>query len=372
MHFRYVEWDERFRRNKDKDPFNQLFDLFQQLLNISSGDAEQALQWLTELDNMYNLTKDMDDYDLGDFIQELEERGYIENGEDDEGGSTIYITRKTEKSLRQQALEDIFRDLNKGTSGEHKTDYAGKGLERLPESRSWQYGDDISYLDSTGSMMNMLKHSNLDSMDLTEDDLQVYDTDHYTSVATVLLIDLSHSMILYGEDRITPAKKTAMALSELIMNNYTNDSLDIVAFGNEAWKVNIEDLPYLSVGPYHTNTQAALQMAQHILARKKFANKQIFMITDGKPSCYIKNGKLFKNPFGLDKRVVNKVLDEAVKCRREQIDITTFMIAKDPYLQDFVRELTEANQGRAYYASLDNLGGYIFEDYIKNRSRRVR
>src|SRR6056297_3505758 len=120
MHFRYVEWDERFRRNKGKDPFNQLFDIFQQLLNISSGDAEQALQWLTELDNMYNLTKDMDDYDLGDFIQELEERGYIENGEDDEGGSTIYITRKTEKSLRQQALEDIFRDLNKGTTGEHK------------------------------------------------------------------------------------------------------------------------------------------------------------------------------------------------------------------------------------------------------------
>jgi uncharacterized protein with von Willebrand factor type A (vWA) domain len=269
-------------------------------------------------------------------------------------------------------LEDIFRSLEKGTAGNHKTDYTGKGRERQPETRQWHQGDDIANIDSAGTMMNMLKHSTIDQMGLEEDDISVHDTDHYTSVATVLLIDLSHSMVLYGEDRITPAKKVAMALSELILNNYAKDSLDIIAFGNEAWKVEIEDLPYLKVGPYHTNTQQALQMGRHLLHRRKYANKQIFMITDGKPSCIIENNRLYKNSFGLDRKIINKVLNEAVKCRRDNINITTFMIARDSYLQDFVRELTQANKGRAYFASLDNLGGYIFEDYIRNRKRRVK
>ncbi|MDZ7682420.1 MAG: hypothetical protein U5J63_12080 [Fodinibius sp.] len=282
------------------------------------------------------------------------------------------ITRKTERSLRKRSLEQIFNDLKKGAAGGHQTDHTGKGLERQPETRRWQQGDDIANIDSVGTMMNMLKHSNIDQMRLQEDDLRVHDTDHYTSVATVLLIDLSHSMILYGEDRITPAKKVAMALSELILNNYAKDSLDIVAFGNEAWQVDIEDLPYLEVGPYSHQHPAGPEMARHTLHRRKYANKQIFMITDGKPSCIIENGKMYKNSFGLDRKIVNRVLDEGVKCRRDDIDITTFMIARDPYLQDFVRELTQANKGRAYFASLDDLGGYIFEDYIRNRKRRVK
>jgi len=369
MRFLYQEWDERFARTRGKNPFDTLWDLFQQLLMISSGDVSQAMKWLTDLDKQYGMTDDFDDYGISDFIDELQKRGYLDYDQDK---NKIVMTRKSERSLRNSALEEIFRDLDKGGTGSHKSPHSGRGLERQPESRSWQYGDDIGHLDSTGTMMNMLRHSSIDAFNLEEDDLQVYDTDHYTSVATVLLIDLSHSMVLYGEDRITPAKKVAMALSELILNNYAKDSLDIVAFGNSAWQVNIEDLPYLKVGPYHTNTLEALQMARHILQRRKYANKQIFMITDGKPSCMIQNGRMYKNSFGLDRRIVNKVLDEAVKCRRDQIDITTFMIARDPYLQDFVRELTESNKGRAYFASLDNLGGYIFEDYIRNRKRRVR
>jgi uncharacterized protein with von Willebrand factor type A (vWA) domain len=369
MHFKYQHWDERFAKGNGKSPFDSLWDTFQELLTIASGDVSQALRWLTELDKEYGLTEQFDDYGLGDFVDELEERGYIEQDNDQQA---YVITRKTERSLRQRSLEEIFKNLQKGAAGNHQTDHTGKGLERQPETRPWQQGDDISNIDSVGTMMNMLKHSNIDQMSLHEDDIRVHDTDHYTSVATVLLIDLSHSMILYGEDRITPAKKVAMALSELILNNYAKDSLDIVAFGNEAWKVDIEDLPYLKVGPYHTNTQQALQLARHTLHRRKFANKQIFMITDGKPSCIIENGKMYKNSFGLDRKIVNRVLDEAVKCRRDDIDITTFMIARDPYLQNFVRELTEANKGRAYFASLDNLGGYIFEDYIRNRKRRVK
>jgi uncharacterized protein with von Willebrand factor type A (vWA) domain len=370
MHFKYFEWDERFATTDGKSPFDTLWDLFQQLLTISSGDVSQALKWLTELDNEYDITGQFDDgYSLSDFIDELKERGYINK---DREGSGFIITKKTERSIRKRSLEEVFKNLEKGGLGSHKSPHTGRGLERQPETRKWTQGDDIGQIDSVGTMLNMLNHSSIDAFNLQEDDLEVYETDHYTSVATVLLIDLSHSMILYGEDRITPAKKVAMALSELIMNNYAKDSLDIVAFGNEAWQIAIDDLPYLKVGPYHTNTKQGLEVARHILQRKKYANKQIFMITDGKPSCMIENGRLYKNSFGLDRKIVNKVLDEAVKCRRDQITITTFMIAQDPYLQSFVREMTEANKGKAYFASLDDLGGYIFEDYIQNRKKNVK
>lgn len=370
MDFRYFEWDDRFRPRSDKSSFDSMFDLFQQLLTIASGDVNQALQWLTELDKEYNITDQYKGgYSVSEFIDELRERGYID---DSPKGDQLIMTKKTERSLRQKSLEEIFKNLDKGGVGGHKTTHSGKGMERQPETRLWNKNDDIGQIDSVGTMLNMLNHSTLDNFELREDDLQVYENDHFTSVATVLLIDLSHSMILYGEDRITPAKKVAMALSELIMTNYAKDSLDIVAFGNEAWQISVEDLPYLKVGPYHTNTKQGLEVARHILQRKKYANKQIFMITDGKPSCMIENGKLYKNSFGLDRKIVNKVLDEAVKCRRDQITITTFMIASDPYLQSFVREMTEANKGKAYFASLDDLGGYIFEDYIRNRRKNVR
>lgn len=370
MHFIYSEWDDRFAKNRNQSPFETLMNLFQELLTISGGDVSKALQWLHQIDEKYKITDQFEDsYALGDFIEEAKERGYIRF---DEEQSVMVPTAKTDRSIRSKALEEIFSKLRKGAPGEHKTSYAGKGLERQPETREWKPGDDVSHIDSTGTMMNMLKHSSIDRFQLREDDLRVHDTDHYTSVSTVLLIDLSHSMILYGEDRITPAKKVAMALSELIMNSYAKDSLDIVAFGNEAWEIQIKDLPYLQVGPYHTNTLQGLQKARHILQRNKYSNKQIFMITDGKPSCMIENGRLYKNSFGLDRKIVNKVLDEAVICRRENIDITTFMIARDPYLQNFVRQLTEANKGRAYYSSLNELGGYIFEDYIKNRKKHMR
>ncbi|NIT58446.1 MAG: hypothetical protein GWN00_20120, partial [Aliifodinibius sp.] len=224
MHFKYQQWDKRFAKSKGQSPFDSLWDTFQELLTIASGNVEQALRWLTELDNDYDLTDQFDDYNIGDFVDELKERGYIEQ---DDNQQIYVITRKTERSLRQRSLEEIFNNLKKGAAGNHQTDHTGKGLERQPETRKWQQGDDIANIDSVGTMMNMLQHSNIDQMQLHEDDIRVHDTDHYTSVATVLLIDLSHSMVLYGEDRITPAKKVAMALSELILNNYAKDSLDI-------------------------------------------------------------------------------------------------------------------------------------------------
>ncbi len=366
MIFRYSEWDPK-RHGVEKSTFEQLLDVFQQLLNYTAGDAGEALRWLTQLDEQYGLTDAQ--MGIGDFIEELKNRGYLEQDID----GVMQITARTERTLRQRSLEEIFRQLRKGNQGNHKTNFAGAGDERMPETRPWSFGDDIHNLDVTGTLSNAFRRGGISDFNLAEDDFQVYETDHRSSMATVLMIDLSHSMVLYGEDRITPARRTAMALSELIMTRYPKDTLDIVAFGNEAWEVSVKDLPYLQVGPFHTNTRAGLQRARTILHRRKNRNKQIFMITDGKPSAQFEaNGRLYKNAFGLDRRIVNKVLDEAVVCRREGITITTFMIASDPYLQNFVRQLTAANQGRAYFAGLDKLGSFIFEDYVRNRRKNVR
>lgn len=368
MRFLYQKWDPRFDQSGSKPAFDRLNEIFQQLLYISSGDVGQALKWLTELDKEYKLTEQYENYGMADFIKELEERGYIKY---DAEAVEVVITRKMERTLRTRALDEVFRNLRKGGAGQHKTSHQGKGLEREPETRAWQFGDDAHQFDSTGTLLNALRNNPIDQFSLTEDDLRVYETDHNTSMATVLMIDLSHSMILYGEDRITPAKKVAMALAELILSRFAKDSLEIIAFGNDVWKVSIDELPYLSVGPYHTNTLAGLELARHLLQRKKHANKQIFMITDGKPSAMYENGKLYKNSFGLDRKIVNKVLNEATQCRKEKITITTFMIAQDPYLQNFVREMTEANKGRAYFSGLNKLGGFVLEDYVRNRKKSV-
>jgi uncharacterized protein with von Willebrand factor type A (vWA) domain len=185
------------------------------------------------------------------------------------------------------------------------------------------------------------------------------------------MIDISHSMILYGEDRITPAKKVAMALSELITTRYPKDTLDIVVFGNDAWTVEIKDLPYLQVGPYHTNTVAGLELAMDLLRRRKNPNKQIFMITDGKPTCLKIGGKYYKNSFGIDRKILVRCLNLAAQCKKLKIPITTFMIASDPYLQRFVTEFTETNSGKAFFASLDKLGAFIFKDFESGKRKTL-
>ena len=208
---------------------------------------------------------------------------------------------------------------------------------------------------------------------MTEEDLEVIESEFKTQTSTVLMIDISHSMILYGEDRITPAKKVAMALAELITKKYPKDTLDILVFGDDAKQIEIKDLPYLQVGPYHTNTVAGLELAMDILRRRKNTNKQIFMITDGKPSCVReKDGSYYMNSNGLDHYIVEKCYTQAQQARKLHIPITTFMIANDPYLQKFVNKFTEANQGKAFYTGLKGLGEMIFEDYETNRKKRIK
>jgi uncharacterized protein with von Willebrand factor type A (vWA) domain len=186
------------------------------------------------------------------------------------------------------------------------------------------------------------------------------------------MIDISHSMILYGEDRITPAKKVAMALAELITKTYKKDTLDVIVFGNDAWQIEIKDLPYLQVGPYHTNTVAGLELALDLLRRRKNPNKQIFMITDGKPTCLKEGLRYYKNSFGLDAKILKKTYNLAARCRKINIPVTTFMIASDPYLKDFVKEFTRINNGNAYYSGLQGLGDLVFEDYRTNRRKNIR
>jgi uncharacterized protein with von Willebrand factor type A (vWA) domain len=210
-----------------------------------------------------------------------------------------------------------------------------------------------------------------ENISMSEEDIEVYETEHATSCATALLIDISHSMVLYGEDRITPAKKVAIALAELIKQKFPRDELYVISFGDEAKLISEAELPFLDVGPYHTNTRDGLRLARRMLRRTGNINKQIFMVTDGKPSAmFEENGVLYKNSFGLDPKIINKTLDEALALRREKIPISTFMIAQDPYLIDFVEELTKTNHGRAYYSGLGDLGQFVLVDYVRNRRKK--
>jgi Ca-activated chloride channel homolog len=206
-----------------------------------------------------------------------------------------------------------------------------------------------------------------------ERDLEVHESEHKTSCATVLLLDVSHSMTLYGEDRMTPAKNVALALQELIETRFPKDLLEVVLFGDDAARIRREEIPFLSNGPFHTNTRAGLRLGREILLRSRAKNRQIFMITDGKPSALTEDdGSLYRNPMGLDRRIVNKTLEEAAECKRKGIPVTTFMVAQDPHLVSFVEEFTRVNQGRAYFSGLDRLGAFVFVDFLRNRRRRVR
>jgi len=348
-----------------KGGFDELLKLFTQLLNYTAGDAGEALAWMNELDKQYKFTNN--EYGMGDFIEDLKEKGYLKE-EDGE----VKITAKTEQTIRKSALEEIFGKLKKAGKGNHNSNISGIGEEKNADRREFNFGDSLDQIDMTASIHNAQINHGIGNFTLTERDLEVEEKDYKTLTSTVLMIDISHSMILYGEDRITPAKKTAMALAELIKTRYPKDTLDIVVFGNDAWPISIKDLPYLQVGPYHTNTFAGLELAADLLRRRKTHNKQIFMITDGKPTCLKENGRYYKNSVGLDRKVISKTLNMAAQCKRLNIPITTFMIAKDPYLQQFVRQFTQINGGRAFYSSLNGLGEYIFEDYIKNRRRTVK
>ncbi len=362
----------------NQTPFDKLFEIFKELITHTSGDVEEALDWLRELDKEYELTDE--NYTIDDFIEDLKAKGFLREEFKDGGGDgsgegdgDLSITAKMERVIRQAALDQIFGKLKRSGSGNHKTGKSGRGDEHTGEFREYRYGDGLEHISMTESLKNAQINHGMDSFALSEDDLVVEDTQYKAQMSTVLMIDISHSMILYGEDRITPAKKVAMALAELITTRYPKDTLEILVFGNDAWPIPIKDLPYLKVGPYHTNTVAGLQLAMDMLRRRRNTNKQIFMITDGKPSCLrMPDGTYYKNSVGLDDYIVEKCYNMARQARKLHIPITTFMIAKDPYLTQFVRHFSEANNGKAFFTGLKGLGEMIFEDYEQNRRKRLK
>ena len=358
--FRYEKWDDELLVKLKR--FASLMGLFQHLLLQANGDVERTLRHMKRLQELGYIDPSAD---LAQFRNHLEQQKII-----DVRNGAPTLTRKGERMIRTDALNRIFNNLKRGAFGEHRAPMAGEGGDRLPETRPYQFGEEVCAIDVQRTMHNALVRTGLE-LRLGEQDFEVNEREHLTSCATVLLLDISHSMILYGEDRITPAKKVALAMAELIQTRYPKDALHVCLFGDDATEVSVAQLPYVGAGPYHTNTRAALQLAQRILLRKKHPNKQIFMVTDGKPSAIYDGGRLYKNPFGLDPKIVGKTLEEAAACRRNKIIVTTFMLTDEPALVDFVNRLTQVNRGRAYFSSAENLGDSLFVDYLRNRKKKI-
>jgi Ca-activated chloride channel homolog len=362
MHFDYSKWsgpgpdDLEFRK--------QLMEIYRNLLLQTGGDADEALRWMEYFGEQYGFFNE--NFGLEDFKKMLEE-----SGEAERSPRGFQMTPKGERRIRQDSLNEIFSTLQAGAAGDHRTPVAGQGGERLSETRPYVFGDNLADLDPLTSMSNAVRNHGIDDLQVTEDDLAVHEAENLSSCATVLMVDISHSMILYGEDRITPAKKIALALTQLVQTRYPKDTLDVVLFGDDATQVPLRDLMKIQAGPYHTNTKAGLALAARLLHARKSVNKQIFMITDGKPSAIREFGRLYKNPFGLDPKIVNKTLEEAAWCRKKRITITTFMLATDAPLLDFVRRLSEVNHGRIYETDPNNLGAYVFRDFVRNRRKRL-
>ncbi len=346
--------------------FDRLLKIFMQLVLITSGNVAEALQWMTEVDRQHKITSH--NYGMGDFIEDLKKKGYIS---DETPDGQFKLKARSEQHLRKSALEEIFGKLKKTRGGEHKTPHNGRGDEHTTDRRDYEFGDTMEQISITDSLRNAQVNHGFEEFFMTEDDLEIIENEFKTQTSTALMIDVSHSMILYGEDRITPAKKVAMALAELITKKYPKDTLDVLIFGDDAWLIEIKDLPYLHVGPYHTNTVAGLELAMDILRKRKNANKQIFMITDGKPTCIKQGIHYYRNAFGLDHKILGRTLNLADQLRKIRIPVTTFMIATDPYLKAFVREFTKANNGNAYYSSLEGLGNLVFEDFKRNRRKQL-
>lgn len=345
---------------KETSVFDQLLELLSELLMHTSGDLTEALDWLRELDDEYQITTQ--DYTFEDFLEELKERSFLQ-----QTGKDWEPSPRLEKFIRKRALESVFgKNLKKG-KGNHKSPDSAMGTDQHPEIRPLMPGEDFNRIDYTESVKSAFLRSG--GGDLAYEDLKTHHQKASAGMATVLMIDISHSMILYGEDRITPAKKVALALAEMIRIRYPKDSLECVVFGNDAWQVPLKDLPYLQVGPYHTNTVAGLELAMDLLRKKRGYNKQIIMITDGKPTCIKENGEYYKNSWGQDPKILGKTLNLARECKKRSIALTTFMIAQDPYLQKFVEDFSKEGKGKAFYSSTEGLGHFVLDDYEKNRKR---
>jgi Ca-activated chloride channel family protein len=338
-----------------------------------------------------DLEKLLSDADtLEKFLQQVVERmvreGYLRQAEgqpfhDPTGGGHVgapgppvrfELTRKGVDFLGYRTLRDLLGSLGKSSLGRHDTRDLATGVETSGPPKDYEFGDTLN-LDVPGTLLRALRREGLQvPLDVDYSDLLVHQAEYQSSCATVLMLDCSHSMILYGEDRFTPAKKVALALSHLIRHQYPGDSLHLVVFHDSAEELPLSQLAQVRVGPHYTNTREGLRRAQRILARERKDMKQIVMITDGKPSALTeRDGRIYRNPFGLDPRVVASTLKEVADCRRQGIMLNTFMLARDHELVAFVKKVTEMCRGKAYFTTPHTLGQFILMDYLNKKTRTV-
>ena len=282
------------------------------------------------------------------------------------------ITDKSLDFLGYKTLRDLLGSLGKSSFGRHDTRDLATGIETSGSSRQYEFGDTLN-LDITATLSSAIQREGLSlPLNIEYRDLQVHQCEYQSSCATVLMLDCSHSMILYGEDRFTPAKKVAMALSHLLKTQYPGDSLSLILFHDSAEEIPLSQLARVKVGPYYTNTREGLRLAQRILQRQRKDMKQIVMITDGKPSALtLEDGRIYKNAFGLDPLVVSQTLEEVSKCKRSGVMINTFMLASDYGLVQFVQKVTEMCRGKAYFTTPYTLGQYLLMDYMSRKTKTI-
>jgi Ca-activated chloride channel family protein len=348
-----------------------------------------ARRGLLSEEDLQKLMADADALDqfLEKVVERLVREGYLTLNENqpfhdptDGGGSygpagppiKFQLTEKAVDFLGYKALRDLLGSLGKSSFGRHDTRDLATGIEASGPSKPYEFGDTLN-LDISGTLLSAVAREGLKvPLDVDYKDLLVHQAEYQSSCATVVMLDCSHSMILYGEDRFTPAKKVALALSHLIRTQYAGDSLHLVVFHDSAEEVPISQLARVRVGPYYTNTREGLKMAQRILARQRKDMKQIVMITDGKPSALTESdGRIYRNPFGLDPRVVALTLKEVANCRRQGIMVNTFMLARDYELVAFVKKVCEMSRGKAYFTTPYTLGRFILMDYMNKKTRTV-
>jgi Ca-activated chloride channel family protein len=344
-------------------------------------DGDQAERMMERL---RNLSPEQLDRLLDRLAQKLVDEGYLQTEEADHRESPgpgqgnagretkIEITDKSLDFLGFKTLKDLLASLGKSSFGAHDTRDLATGVETSGASKLYEFGDTLN-LDVGETLFSAVKRNGLKlPLDLEYSDLRVHQSEYQSSCATVLMLDCSHSMILYGEDRFTPAKKVALALAHLIRTQYPGDTLRCVLFHDSAEELRLSELARVQVGPYYTNTRDGLILAQRLLAQEKKDMKQIVMITDGKPSALtLDDGRMYRNAFGLDPLVISRTLDEVSRCRRQGILINTFMLASDYGLVNFVQKVTELCRGKAYFTTPYTLGQYLLMDYMNRKTRTV-
>jgi Ca-activated chloride channel homolog len=375
-----------------RDPYLRFQDLDHTLDNL-----REALRQLLESGDMFDdrIREQLDqatqqnkmDELIDKLIQRMQQENYISFSQnpnrsqitdamgqagDVQGEVRFEVTDKSLDFLGYKTLRDLLGSLGKSNFGRHDTRHWATGVEAHGASQRYEFGDTLN-LDTVTTLKSAIAREGIGlPLNLEYDDLHVHQCEYQSSCATVVMLDCSHSMILYGEDRFTPAKKVAMALSHLIRTQYPGDSLSLVLFHDSAEELPVSQLARVKVGPYYTNTREGLRVAQRILARQRKDMKQIVMITDGKPSALtLPDGRIYKNAYGLDPLVVSATLEEVARCKRSNIMINTFMLASDYGLVQFVHKVSEMCRGKAYFTTPDTLGEYLLMDYMNHKSKTI-